>query len=168
MATLNLFLLRHGEAGNRTAIPAKDAERSLTVAGRKELEDIAGSIATMGIRFDKIATSPLKRTYETAAIVAKTLKSLEHLEEWDELKPEGNRSDLYRRLSKVRNSDILLVGHEPYLSTMIGEIVSGNSRSHISMKKAGLAKLRIISFVPKPSGELRWLLTPKQIRKMSW
>ena len=121
----------------------------------------------MGIRFDKIAASPLKRTYETAAIVAKTLKILDHLEEWDELKPEGDRSELYRRLSKVKGSDILLVGHEPYLSTMIGEIVSGNGGSHISLKKAGLAKLRITSLVPKTSGELRWLLTPKQIRKMS-
>ncbi len=167
MATLNLFLLRHGEAGTRTAVPTKDAERSLTVAGRKELEEIAGSIAVMGIRFDKIAASPLKRTYETAAIVAKTLKILDHLEEWDELKPEGNRSDLYRRLSRVRDADILLVGHEPYLSTMIGEIVCGNGESRISMKKAGLAKLRIASLLPKPSGELRWLLTPKQIRKMS-
>ncbi len=167
MATLNLFLLRHGEAGTRTPVPAKDAERSLTVAGRKELEQIAGSIAVMGIKFDKIAASPLKRTYETATIVAKTLKSLDHLEEWDELKPEGNRSDLYRRLSKVKDSDILLVGHEPYLSTMIGEIVSGNGESRITLKKAGLAKLRITSLVPKPSGELRWLLTPKQIRKMS-
>ena len=164
---MNLFLLRHGEAGTRTAVLTKDAERSLTVAGRKELEEIAGSIATMGIRFDKIASSPLKRTYETAAIVAKTLKILDHLEEWDELKPEGNRSDLYRRLSKVKDSDILLVGHEPYLSTVIGEIVSGNGGSHISLKKAGLAKLRITSLVPKASGELRWLLTPKQIRKMS-
>lgn len=167
MGILNLFLLRHGEAGSRTPISGKDAERALTVAGRKELEEIAASITTMGIKFDKIATSPLKRAYETAAIVAKILKSLDHMEEWDELKPEGDRFDLYRRLSKMRDADILLVGHEPYFSTMIGEIVSGNSGSHISLKKAGLAKLRINSLIPRPSGELRWLLTPKQIRKMS-
>jgi len=90
------------------------------------------------------------------------------LEQWNELRPEANRSDLYRRLSKLKqDSEILLVGHEPYLGTMIGEMVSGNGNSHISLKKGGLAKIRVTSFVPKASGELRWLLTPKQIRKLS-
>lgn len=150
------------------AIPGKDAERSLTVAGRREMEEIAESLLTLGLRFDAIFTSPLKRAYETAAIVSKTFKSLDRLEQWDELRPEGKRPDLYRKLAKFKQeSNVLLVGHEPYLGTMIGELVSGNSNSHITLKKGGLAKVRITSFLPKASGELRWLLTPKQIRKMS-
>jgi phosphohistidine phosphatase len=165
---LNLYLLRHGEAGNRTAIPVKDAERSLTVAGRRELEEIATSMLSQGMRFDRILASPLKRAYETAAIVSKTFKTPSLLEQWNELRPEASRPDLYRRLSKLKqDSEILIVGHEPYLGTIIGEMVSGNGNSHISIKKGGLAKIRVTSFVPKASGELRWLLTPKQIRKLS-
>ncbi len=132
------------------------------------MEEIAESLLTMGLRFDAILASPLKRAYETAAIVSKALKSLDRLEQSDELKPEGKRSELYRKLAKFKpESSVLVVGHEPYLSTMIGEIVSGNSNSHITLKKGGLAKVRTTSFIPKASGELRWLLTPKQIRKMS-
>jgi len=62
------------KAGNRTAIPVKDAERSLTVAGRKELEEIAASMLSQGMRFDRILASPLKRAYETAAIVSKNFQ----------------------------------------------------------------------------------------------
>ncbi len=132
------------------------------------MEEIAESLLTMGVKFDVVLASPLKRAYETAAIVSKTFKSLDRLEQSDELKPEGKRSDLYRKLAKLKaESSVLLVGHEPYLSTMIGEMVSGNGNSHITLKKGGLAKVRATSFLPKASGELRWLLTPKQIRKMS-
>ena len=132
------------------------------------MEEIAESLLTMGLRFDSILASPLKRTYETAAIVSKTFKSLDRLEQSDELKPEGKRIDLYKKLARLKaDSSILIVGHEPYLSTMIGEMVSGSSNSHIMLKKGGLAKVRATSFLPKPSGELRWLLTPKQIRKLS-
>ncbi len=132
------------------------------------MEEIAESLLTMGVKFDVVLASPLKRAYETAAIVSKTFKSLDRLEQSDELKPEGKRSDLYRKLAKLKaESSVLLVGHEPYLSTMIGEMVSGNGNSHITLKKGGLAKVRATSFLPKASGELRSLLTPKQIRKMS-
>ena len=85
LQNLNLYLLRHGEAGNRTAIPAKEAERSLTVAGRKELEEIATSMLSQGMRFDRILASPLKRAYETAAIVSQTFKTPSLLEQWNEI-----------------------------------------------------------------------------------
>ena len=98
---------------------------------------------------------------------AKRKGNPDKVESWDELRPEGNRLDLFRRLSKMRqDADVLLVGHEPYLSNVIGEIISGNLASRIAIKKGGLAKVQITSFAPKPSGELRWLLTPRQLKKM--
>src|SRR2546430_9833072 len=113
LQNLNLYLLRHGEAGNRTPVPVKDAKRSLTVVDRKELEEIAASMLSQGMRFDRILASPLKRAYETAAIVSKTFKTLNLLEQWNELIPKGNTPDLYLRLSKLKQeTEILLVGHE--------------------------------------------------------
>ena len=35
-----------------------------------------------------------------------------------------------------------------------------NQLGRINLKKAGLAKIRVISLTPNISGELRWLLTP--------
>ena len=51
-----------------------DFQRSLTLAGQKEVSDIAKSLKELGTKFDVVITSPLKRAHQTAAIVAKTLK----------------------------------------------------------------------------------------------
>ncbi|MDA4110998.1 MAG: phosphohistidine phosphatase SixA [Thaumarchaeota archaeon] len=166
---MNIFILRHGEAGTHASLPSKDSERELTEAGRSEVERIANSLHCLRVEFDKIATSPLKRAKETAEIVSRVYENnAPKLEIWDELRPEGNMAEAIQRLSKLKqDSDIMIVGHEPYLSTFIGEIISGNAASRIVLKKGGIAKVQIHSFAPKLNGELRWLLTPRILRKIS-
>ena len=125
------------------------------------------ALQSLGARFDVVASSPLKRALETAEIVARKFKKLNQLEEWDELKPAGDTSKLFRKLSRLKvTSRILVVGHEPYLSSMIGEIVAGKTSLNLVLKKGGLAKVRINTFKPRISGELRWLLTPKMMTKI--
>jgi phosphohistidine phosphatase len=165
---MELYILRHGEAGKRLQA-GRDSERALTVTGKQEVEDVAKALAELEIKFDFIATSPLKRSIQTAEVVAKTLKIKKgNVEEWNELKPEGRREELYRKLSQFKSeSSVLVVGHEPYLSTMISEVAFGNGAGGIVLKKAGLAKLGITSFRPKIKGDLRWLLTPKHLKKVA-
>jgi phosphohistidine phosphatase len=173
---MGLYVLRHGDAGKRLPAGSKDSERALTVTGKQEVEKIAEALQDLGVKFDFVATSPLKRAYQTAEIIAKTLKVKKgKMEGWDELKPEGKRPELYRRLSQFKQqSSVLVVGHEPYLSTMIREIVFGNGREIvfgngagiIILKKAGLARVEVTSFQPNMKAELRWLLTPKLLKNM--
>ena len=97
-------------------------------------------------------------------------KKKSNIETWDELKPEGNSVDLHRKLSqfKQNSSDCPIVGHEPYLSSMISEIISEDVTSHVVLKKAGLAKIRITSMSTQSMhGELEWLLTPKLMKNIS-
>lgn len=165
---MELLILRHGEAGNRSSSVNKDFGRDLTASGRTTMEDVARSINGLNLVVDKIATSPLPRAKESAEIVAKALNKQKDLEVWDELKPEGQTADLYRRLSKLKGeSSILLVGHEPYLSGLISELISGSNGSRIILKKSGMAKVVVSSLGTKPSGRLKWLLTPKQMKRMS-
>lgn len=169
---MEVYLLRHGEAGKRVPIAARDLERTLTAAGKQEMEEVGGAMAELELKFDVVASSPLRRAKDTALLVNKALKRKSEVEEWPELAPEGSRVTLYRRLNKLRpGTAVLLVGHEPYLTTAIGEITGrGGDASagfRINMKKGGLAKLSVTGFNPKASGELRWLLTPKQIRRMA-
>lgn len=163
---MDLFILRHGEAGNRMTVVEKDSERSLTPEGQIEMQKIAMSLKAMGLQANRVITSPLRRARETAEITAKILK-IPKLEEWDELKPNGSKPALYRKLARLdQDSGLILVGHEPYLSSIIGEII-GTAEDRIILKKGGLGKVRITSFTPRISGELRWLLTPKIITRMS-
>ena len=129
---------------------------------------MAKSISRLKIEPDRIATSPLKRSRETAEIVAKALKGRYKVEVWDELKPEGNKQDLYSRLSKLKpESTVLCVGHEPYLSQAMSEVMGHQGPSGLVLRKSGLARLTINSFSPKAKGELRWLLTPRLLKRMS-
>jgi phosphohistidine phosphatase len=169
---MEVYFLRHGEAGKRVPIAARDTERGLTAAGRTEIEEVGEGMAELGLKFDVVATSPLKRAKETASIVNKALKRKPPVEEWVELAPEGSRNALYDRLRRLRQgSTAMFVGHEPYLTTAIGEIVGregvGSPSFRIVLKKGGLAKVSVTGLNPRLTGELRWLLTPKQIRKMA-
>ena len=79
--------------------------------------------------------------------------------------PEGNRSKLHNILNQhTRESSVLMIGHEPYLSNMMYDMIFQKNRvnqlGRINLKKDGLAKIRVISLTPNISGELRWLLTP--------
>lgn len=163
---MDLLLLRHGEAGRSSRLPG-DSKRSLTNEGKQEIMDISYGLQTLEIKFDHIFSSPLLRTKQTAEIVAKSIKYKGNIEELDSLRPEGSRLEFYSVLSKLKqDSVILVVGHEPYLSEMISDGIS-QSGCRINLKKAGLARMRILSTLPKIRGELRWLLTPKLLKKLT-
>jgi phosphohistidine phosphatase len=167
---LEIYLLRHGEAGKRVPV-AKDSERALTAAGREEVEKIGESLAEQRYVFDMVVSSPLKRAKDTASIVNKALKRSGQVEEWPELSPEGSKVAFFRRLGKLKpTAAVLCVGHEPYLTTVISEIIGRGERSlggTIVLRKGGMAKLVITRFTPAVSGELRWLLTPRQIKRLA-
>lgn len=169
---MELFLLRHSEAGKKLPHAGKDRDRSLTVVGKEEIERVGKALAKVGLEFDVIASSPLKRAKDSAQIVNKALKRKGKVEEWQELSPEGSRQSLYRRLAELkRSASVLCVGHEPYLTRAVADLITGGDgvaerAPKIALKKGGLARVSIEGFAPKPSGELRWLLTPKQIRKL--
>ena len=165
---MDLFILRHAEAGKTLPARTRDFERSLTAEGKDELEDVARALYRLKIRPDHIISSPLKRSRETANIVAKALKERDKVEIWDELKPEGSRQELYKRLSKLKpESVVLCVGHEPYLTQAISEVTGHRGPPKIVLRKSGLARLSIKTFSPKVEGELRWLLTPRLLKRMS-
>ncbi|MRN68929.1 MAG: hypothetical protein FIO04_04440 [Nitrosopumilales archaeon] len=168
---LDLYLLRHGDSGKRMAVAAgvNTGDAPLTIVGREEIAIIARSVKALNLRISAIVTSPLKRAVQTAKIIAKVLAIENRISIWNDLVPEGNRSKLYNRLNQYpRDSSVLMIGHEPYLSNMMYDMIFQKNRvnqlGRISLKKAGLAKIRVISLTPNISGELRWLLTPKILK----
>ena len=163
---MDLFILRHGKAG-QSSDNAGDSTRNLTKAGRSEIRKATRWMKKKNLRFDGIATSPLARAYQTAEIVAKSLDLKGRLEVWDELAPGGDSDTICYHASQAgKDASVILVGHEPDLSGLIGRIINGGETASLVITKGGLAKIRNFSFNGKPSGELQWLLTPGQIQDM--
>lgn len=164
--TMDLYLLRHGEAGRSFAAAAKDSKRSLSEVGRKEVKRVAASMGALGIHFDSIVSSPLSRAAETADLVAMTTNPRVRVELWDELEPEGDQRRFCARLARLgRESSVLVVGHEPYLSSLIAGIIDARG-ARVVLKKAGLARVNVTVLGPDLKGELRWLLSPRVMKKI--
>ena len=160
---MDIYILRHGKAEASSA-GGGDAGRRLTKKGREDILAAGIWMAAQGLEFDCIAASPLARAQETAAIVAGVLEYTERPETWDCLVPGGDPDTVCREIDrKGKASAILLVGHEPLLSALIGRIICGDGQAGIVMTKGGLAKIRDFSSTHRPSGELHWLVTGKQI-----
>lgn len=162
---MDIYILRHGEAGKTIPMGGLDAERPLTSEGMREVAEVCKRLDGVGLKFDRIASSPLKRSKETAKIAGKTFGA--EVEEWAELKPEASREDLVRKLSRLkRDSSILLVGHEPFLSSFIAEAIGAGPEAKILLKKSGLARISVTSFAPRMTGELRWLLSQRIMKRL--
>ena len=61
---------------------------------KEKLTDIAKSLKELGVQFNLIITSPLKRSHQTASLALMTFNSENNMENWDELKPEGNGKEI--------------------------------------------------------------------------
>jgi phosphohistidine phosphatase len=163
---MDLFVLRHGKAGHSSDDP-DDSTRPLTPNGREEIREIARWMRRERFRFDVIASSPLTRASETAGIIARALDRKDRLVLWEELAPGGDPDTVCSHaMQSGDNGVLLIVGHEPGLSGLVGRIISRGGAPSIIFAKGSLAKIRNFSFDGQPSGELQWLLTPKQIFEM--
>ena len=160
---MDIYILRHGKAENASP-EGGDAARRLTKKGSEEILGVGLWMVAQDLEFDLIAASPLARAQETAAIVAAVLDYKKKPASWDVLVPGGEPDAVCHEISRhAKSSAILLVGHEPLLSSLISRIISGTEDAGIAMTKGGLAKIRDVSFTERPSGELHWLLTVKQM-----
>jgi phosphohistidine phosphatase len=166
---MNLYLLRHGlavEPGTRGF--SNDSERPLTPKGERKLWRIAEAMEALKLSFDLILSSPYVRARQTAEIVAEAFNARKNLECTETLAPSGEPKKLLKRVANVSPApeDVLLVGHEPYLSELVSLLVSGERGSSVVMKKGGLCKLEVNSLRAGRCASLAWLLTPKQMSLM--
>jgi phosphohistidine phosphatase len=163
---VDILILRHGRAEDEGP-GMSDADRKLTKKGYEEMEAVAHWIASQRMPIDLIASSPLVRAQETAEVVAKALNARDRVVNWKMLAPGGNPDIVCRQISRHPDyTSILLVGHEPLLSSLISHIIAGDDHAAIIMTKGALAKIQDFSYAGRPSGSLHWLLTAKQMACM--
>jgi phosphohistidine phosphatase len=167
---MNLYVLRHGIAVDPgTPGCERDSERPLTPKGKRQLRQIAAAMKKMDLRFDLILSSPFLRAKQTAAIIVESLILKKQPGFSDALTPDGNPKALIRQLNELKPvpENVLLVGHEPYLSQLIALLTAGETGMAIGLKKGGLGKLEVESLHDGRCATLVWLLTPQQMELMT-
>jgi len=152
-----VYFLRHGAAIEASRWRGSDFERPLTEEGRKQLEEMAKAIGRLSLELDAVITSPLVRAKETATIFARAVGMVGGPIA-DERVAGLNPERLADILCDWRDaSAIVLVGHEPDMSSTVGAIIGGAS---IDFKKGALACVKLRDRA-SPRGDLLWLAPPK-------
>jgi phosphohistidine phosphatase len=157
----NLYFLRHGHAHDRDEWKTQDDElRPLTAEGIAAMRQEAIVLRHLQPDFSTILTSPLVRARETAEIVQHVFPEVPIVE--DELLKPGFKVKALEKLLKEYDGheNLLLVGHEPDFSAVIGEVIGGG---RVTMKRGGMARIKLTN-KEKPRGELIWLITPAVFR----
>ena len=165
MATLELYLIRHGIAAERGEEYPDDSKRPLTTGGITRLRKEAKALDAIGVAFDHIITSPLVRTRQTADVFAETLKSKPSVSSSDALAPAGTPSAVIQDLTKhARKQRVALVGHEPNIGELAARLIG--ARLPMEFKKGAICRIDFETLPPKGLGQLRWFITPKMLRNI--
>ena len=163
---MNIYILRHGIAADRSSEYSDDNLRPLTRKGIDRMRREVAGMGAIGIAPDVIISSPLVRAVQTAEIVQQGLSAPSRMATSEALVPWAHPSQILRELaaSHASTSSVMVVGHEPHLSSLVSYILTGEVSWLISLKKGALCNIDLSS---SDRGQLLWALTPKQLRAMS-
>jgi len=162
-----VYLIRHAIAVPHGTRGVAEDDRYLTEEGIEKMKKAAAGLRALSVRPELILTSPLVRARQTADILKETLDQEIPIEFADALSPSGNRKALYDILrQQAKLGSIILVGHQPSLGEIAGEIAWGSADSYVELKKGGACCLEVEALSPIPRGILLWLLTPAILRSV--
>jgi phosphohistidine phosphatase len=130
---------------------------------------IAKGLQASGLSYDLILSSPYLRAKQTAEIVTQVLSTPEGVMLAETLTPEGNPRQLIEalRTDHRERQDVLLVGHEPYLSRLISTLLTGGPNLSVVMKRGGLCALDVDTLRFGRCASLISLVSPRQLRRLT-
>lgn len=165
---MEIYLLRHGDAVDRlTGGYARDEDRPLTEAGRGEARDAGQALVRLAAVPDLILTSPLVRAVQTATIAAEALRAGREPAICAPLAPGGRREAIVAALLAAGSpASVLLVGHMPDLGELAGWLVWGQPEATLAFRTGGLCRITTPDPPAAGTGDLRWLLPPKLLRRL--
>jgi phosphohistidine phosphatase len=155
---MDLYLIRHAIAVDEYE---DDSRRPLTDKGKKKMRQIAKGLRALGVEFDLILSSPYVRAAETAEVLAEVFKMKKEVEFSDNLVPMGSPDQLIAEMNeKYTTGSVAVVSHEPFLTALIGLLISDNASVDITIKKGGVCRLTVDDLHHTHKATMDWLLTP--------
>jgi phosphohistidine phosphatase len=157
---MELYLFRHGIAED--AKPGRpDAGRALTDEGKLKVADVVKAARRAGAEPSLIVSSPYRRALETARIAVEHFEYKGEVIRTETLVPHGYPEKVWSELRDYREETaILLAGHEPLLSHLVGYLLASPALL-VEMKKAAMVRIDVETLGAAPHGTLRWMITPK-------
>ena len=137
-----IYLVRHASAVDKSEA-STDFERSLTKNGMKDAENMAKKLKEKNITPDLLISSPAKRAFETALILAKELNYPVQNSILKNVIYESSSAesflDLVHEAGDKYNS-IMLVGHDPTMSQFAQFLIKDFQKN---VPKAGVVAIEL-------------------------
>ena len=169
---MNLFILRHASAGLRRANPLLDIKRPLDKDGKAQCLQLAHVLNALKLSFDLVVSSPLKRSQQTAQLVATETGYEQKILISPALAPAATFAQFQRLLRECAPyENILIVGHNPNLTQFLGQLlgvgatdvpVAGVTTPRIRLRKGSLARASL----QRGTAVLQSLLDPRVVRAL--
>ncbi|MEO0444079.1 MAG: phosphohistidine phosphatase SixA [Pseudomonadota bacterium] len=150
---MQLFVMRHGEAA---AGADADANRELTPQGQADVQAMATQYQHKLAPIDEIWSSPYVRAQQTAVILSDVINKPVIQQDW--LTPTDNSDHLMNTLKEC-NKTILVVGHQPYVGTLVDRLADLEpGRYRMGTGSLACIELELLAY---RCGELKWLHHPE-------
>ena len=165
---MRLYIVRHAIAVPRGTPEVEDDDRALTEEGIAKMKQAAAGLNVLDYVPELILSSPLLRARQTAEILLKAFGKSVELKISPALAPSGARQELYHDISLAEKKlkSLMLVGHQPSLGEIAGEIVFGSPEHFVDLKKGGACAIELEGVRGTLKGSLVALLTPSILRKI--
>ena len=166
---MQLLVVRHGIAMEREEWAKQhsdDKDRPLTDEGKKKMKECAKGLRALLPRLDVLATSPLTRALQTAAILAKVYEKAGPLIV-DALAP-GQHPPAFATWLRSHGTQktVAIVGHEPGLGAIVSWFTAGSERSFLELGKGGACLLDLGDRIESGEAILLWVLRPSHLRAL--
>lgn len=165
---MKIIIFRHGLAMERSVAlntGVDESQRPLVEKGKNQTLKMIRKIKKLIPRHSVLLSSSLRRALETAEIIRQEIE-FESFREIPELSPEAPPQALAKWLnhSVPRTECVLVIGHEPQLTTFASWCLAGANESFIELQKSGVLILENENFETLGPGTaiLKRLIGPKK------
>lgn len=160
---MEIYLMRHANAGEQKLNPAKEAKRPLDKLGIEQSHDVGRALAAINVMVDAIISSPLRRATQTAAVVANEIGHEEKVLTDPALRPGAPYEEFQELLRRHSRKDaIMVVGHNPTMTEFLNKLINGGGQG-VEFKKGAVAKVEKEGRRP---AVLKWCMPPKVVRSI--
>lgn len=156
---LQLYLLRHADAGDPAGWTKPDAERPLSAKGRRQASWVGRWLRRQGRLPNPVITSPKVRAAQTAELACDGWPNAPIV---DERLSGGATIEVIAAIlaeHAPRRDRVMIVGHDPDFS----EIASALTGASTAMKKGAVARIDVSGTLAAGAGVLRWLVPAEAV-----
>jgi phosphohistidine phosphatase len=161
-----IYLIRHAHAyavGEHKI--SSDADRMLTPRGERQALRMGRLFEKLGVMPRRILCSPLRRAHQTAESIASTLHFSGEIELHAALALPADAAAALALVEAARHQDVLVVGHQPHLGSLLCELLTGHRTVSMPLSKCSVSCVQ-----PDPElyygYRLQWILNQKLLKSL--